>query len=125
MSAAGDDYRSGGPRLVHSDGRLNGPPPGAPLQPPAGGGGGTEARLAALEVHVSYIREDLARIEATANSTKTDLSDLRIEAARLSVKVDHLPSKGFIVGVVTGALALIAGLVIYLGKLGLLAQAIK
>ena len=122
----GDDYRSGGPRLVHSGGRLDGPPPGGPLQPPAGGGGGdTEARLRVLETHVGYIREQLTRIETTTNSTKDDLSGLKIETARLSVKVDHLPSKGFIVSVTMGGLALLGALIFALGKVGLLAQTIK
>jgi hypothetical protein len=124
MSATADDYRSG-PRLVHSRG-LTGPPPGGPLQPPAGGGGGdTEARLRVLETHVDYIKEQLARIETTTTSTKTELSELRIETARLSVKVDHLPSKGFIVTAATTALALAGALIFALGRLGLLAQAIK
>jgi hypothetical protein len=43
----------------------------------------------------------------------------------LSVKVDHLPSKGFIVTAVTLALALLGALMLYLSKIGSLAQAIK
>jgi hypothetical protein len=67
---------------------------------------------------IDPIRESLARIE-------TDLSELRTEAARLSVKVDHLPSKGFIVSAVTVGVALLSALIVALGKIGLLAQAIK
>jgi hypothetical protein len=88
-----------------------------------------EARLRVLETRVDYIREQLARIEATVNSTKTEMAELRIEEARLSVKVDHLPSKGFIVSAVITAvtliLAVLGGLMAYLSKVGLLAQAIK
>jgi hypothetical protein len=43
----------------------------------------------------------------------------------LSVKVDHLPSKGFIVSVTMGGLALPGALIFALGKVGLLPQAIK
>jgi hypothetical protein len=125
MSATADDYRPR-PRLVGSGGGLNGPPPGGSLQPAGGGGGGdTEARLRVLETHVGYIREQLTRIETTATSTKTELSELRIETARLSVKVDHLPSMGFIVTATMGGLALLGALIFALGRLGLLAQAIK
>ena len=125
MSAAADDYRPR-PRIVHSGGRLNGPPPGGPLTNAGGGGGGdTEARLRVLETHVGYIKEQLTRIETTTTSTKDDMSELRIETARLSVKVDHLPSKGFIVSVTMGGLALLGALIFALGKVGLLAQAIK
>ena len=56
-----------------------------------------------LETHVDYINRQLIRIETTTTSTKDDLSELRIETARLSVKVDHLPSKGFIVTAATMA----------------------
>jgi hypothetical protein len=123
--AAANDYRPG-PRLAYSGGGLNGLPPGGPLQPPTGGGGSdVEARLRVLETHVGYIREQLTRIEATTNSTKTDLTDLRIEAAKLSVKVDHLPSKSFVVTVVLSGLALASAVIFALGKIGLLAQAIK
>jgi hypothetical protein len=125
MSAAADKYRPD-LRVVGSGGGLNGPPPGGPLQTAGGGGGGdTEARLRVLETHVGYIKEQLTRIEETTTSTKTELSELRIETARLSVKVDHLPSKGFIVSVTMGGLALLGALIFALGRIGLLAQAIK
>jgi hypothetical protein len=142
MSAATDAYRPGGPRLVSPSGDLNGPAPGGRLQSQAGGGEGgeTEARLRVLETHVGYIREQLARIEATTNSVREDLprleismkdglSKLEVGAAELRVKVDHLPSKGFIISAVittvTLILAVLGGLMAYLSKVGLLAQAIK
>jgi hypothetical protein len=84
-----------------------------------------EARLRVLELHVEYIKAALERIETTATSMKTDLSEVRIEAARLSEKVDHLPTKGYIVSVTMGGLALLGALIFALGKIGLLAQAIK
>ena len=67
----------------------------------------------------------MARIETTTNSTRTELSELRIETARLSVKVDHLPSKGFVVTVVLSGLTVASAMIFALGKIGLLAQAIK
>jgi hypothetical protein len=92
------------------------------LQPPGGGGGDNEARLRVLETHVDYIRGHLARIETATNSANEGVSKLQAETGKLSVKVDHLPSKGFTVSVTITALALLSALVV---MVGLLAQTTK
>jgi hypothetical protein len=126
MSAAADDYRPR-PRIVHSNGGLNAPPPGGRLQSPAGGGGGddTEARLRVLETHVEYIKAALERIEATSNSTGDSVSRLETETGKLGVKVDHLPTMRVFLSVAALVVALVSALMVYVGKIGLLAQAIK
>ncbi len=125
MSAAADDYRPG-LRLVQSGGGLNGPPPGGPLQTAGGGGGGdTEARLRVLETHVEYIKAALERIEAISNSTRDSVSRLEIETGKLGVKVDHLPTMRVFLSMAALIVALVSALMVYLGKIGLLAQAIK
>ena len=53
------------------------------------------------------------------------MSKLEAETGKLNVKVDHLPSKAFIVSMTITALALLSALVVMLGRLGLLAQTIK
>jgi ABC-type transporter Mla subunit MlaD len=103
----------------------------------AGGGGGddTEARLRVLETHVDYIKAALERIEATANSTrdsvsrleismKDGLSKLEVGAAELRVKVDHLPTLRVSLSVAAVIVALVSALMVFLGKIGLLAKAI-
>jgi hypothetical protein len=125
--------------LVHSGAELSAPKTGGSLANPGGGGGDdTEARLRVLEAHVEHIKAALERIEATANSTrdsmfrleismKDGLSKLEIGATELKGKVNHLPSKGFIVTAVITTTALIVtvlgGLMALLSRIGLLAKA--
>lgn len=74
-------------------------PPDRPLQT-AGGGGtfdGMEARIAVLETHVEHIREDIVELRADVTSLKTDMVDVKVGLATLTERVNHLPSKGFIV----------------------------
>jgi len=68
-----------------------------------GDGGGMEARVAVLETKMEHIKEGLDK-----------LSDVPVRLAKLEVKVDHLPSKSF---VVTAALGTIGGVVTLLGLL--------
>jgi hypothetical protein len=59
--------------------------------------------IAKLQNDGEYTRRDLGEL-------KTDMRDLRDRMTRLEVRVDHLPSKGFIVVVAIAALTLIGGL---------------
>jgi hypothetical protein len=52
------------------------------------------------------------------------MKDVRERLAKLETRVDHLPSKGFIVVVVTTALVIIGGLVAVAPKLQALAETV-
>lgn len=84
----------------------------APLK--AGGGdgtsGGMEARVAKLEAHVEHIRAELAKLSAMP----TDL-------AVLKTRVDHLPTKGFILTSAIATVSAVVGLITLLSRLGVLA----
>jgi hypothetical protein len=103
MSAASGDYRPSRLQLVGSTGTSRVRRRGGPLQPPGGGGGDNEARLRVLETHVDYTKGHLACIETATNSAKDGMSKLKAETGKLSVKVNHLPSKGVIVSVTISA----------------------
>ena len=81
------------------------PPPdgGFPWQ---SGGPGMEARVAVLEAHVEHIRGDLAK-----------LSNVPTDLAVLKTRVDHLPTKGWMVTGLLGSLAAIAALIAYAEKI--------
>jgi hypothetical protein len=66
--------------------------------------------VAKLQSDGEYARRDLTEL-------RTDMRDLRDRMARLEVKVEHLPTKEFIVSVVVGALAIGAGLATIAPKL--------
>lgn len=67
---------------------------------------GMEARVAKLEAHVEHIRDDLGK-----------LAGVPIDLATLKTRVDHLPSKGFIVTVITAGVAAIGALVTFAEKI--------
>jgi len=94
-------------------------PPGPPLQPPGGGddGGMTEARVAALETHVTHIKEDVGDVKQTLKDMQKDTTALRVETATLVEGVKHLPSKGFVVASVLSALAVLTALTLFQGNL--------
>jgi hypothetical protein len=79
----------------------------------AAGGGGIppdmEARVAKLEAHVDHIRADLGKLGAVP----TDL-------AVLKTRVDHLPTKGFILTSAISTVAAIVGLLTILSRMGVL-----
>jgi len=77
------------------------------------GGGGMDARLAKLEANVSFIEKSLGE-------TRTDVRDIRDRTIRLEEKVNHLPSKGFIVTVVATVFALLTAAIIFQDKLSVL-----
>jgi len=74
-----------------------------------GTNGGMEARVAKLEAHMEHIREDVGR-----------LKDVPVELAALKTKVDHLPTKGWMVTALCGALSVVAALVAFAEKIQLL-----
>lgn len=65
-----------------------------------------EARVAILETHVEHIRGDLAKLA----SVPTDL-------AVLKTRVDHLPTKGWMVTGLLASLGAIAALIAYAEKI--------
>ncbi len=65
-----------------------------------------EARVAKLEANVGHIMSDVETMRA-------GMADARERLAALEVKVDHLPSKGFIVTALIMGLAVIAGFIGY------------
>ena len=65
-----------------------------------------EARVAKLEANVEYLRADVSTL-------KGDVRDLRDRMRAVEVKIDHLPSKGFIVAALLGTLAVITALIGY------------
>lgn len=79
-----------------------------PLNPPGGGGtfDGMEARIAVLENDVKHIKSALDR-----------LVELPTEVAVLKERVSHLPTKSWMVGGLTTALAIIAALITFGEKL--------
>lgn len=121
-SESSSDYES---TVVRAEGRFSmGGGPGPPLQ--GGGGGGTydgmlEARVARLEADVEHIKNDIGDLKQTLRSTSADVGSLRVDVARLTERVDHLPSKGFIITVLTVTFALVIGALTIMSKTGFLA----
>ena len=77
---------------------------------------------------LDVLHTEIVKIQVDGDYTKkflgelqTDMRDVRDRMAKLEVRVDHLPSKGFIVGVVVLALTLIGALVTIAPKLQSLA----
>jgi hypothetical protein len=60
--------------------------------------------IAKIQLDGDYLKRDLTE-------TRNDMRDIRDRMARLEVRVDHLPSKGFIVGAVIAALTIIGAFV--------------
>lgn len=52
-------------------------------------------------VEIAKIQSDGEHLKRDLGETRTDMKDMRDRMARLEVRVDHLPSKGFITTVVT------------------------
>jgi hypothetical protein len=66
--------------------------------------------VAKLQADGDYTKRDLGEL-------RTDMRDVRDRMSKIEVRVDHLPSKGFIVLVVTMALTVIGGLLTIAPKL--------
>ncbi|NVN85007.1 MAG: hypothetical protein HXX15_02865 [Rhodopseudomonas sp.] len=69
-----------------------------------------QTELAKIQVDGDYTKKFLGELQA-------DMRDIRDRMAKLEVKVDHLPSKGFIVVVVTTFLVIAGGLMTIAPKL--------
>jgi hypothetical protein len=107
-------------RVIHAEARFGGgSPPGPPLQPPSGGGpfDGMEARVARLEADVGHIKTDITDIKQAVRGLQDNVTALRIDAATLTERVRHLPTKGFIVTATTATLVLIGALVVFQGNI--------
>lgn len=78
------------------------------INPGGGGGGmnGLEPRVAKLEAHMEHVLE-------TTRSTASDMKNARERLATLEEKVDHLPSKEYIVKTVVGTGAVLGVLTIF------------
>jgi hypothetical protein len=70
--------------------------------------------IAKLQSDGEYLKRDLSE-------TRADMRDIRDRMTRLEVRVDHLPTKGFIVAAVIASLTIIGGLVTIAPKLQSLA----
>ena len=69
-------------------------------------GGDMEARVARLEASIDHMKSDVSDL-------KSDARDLRDRMRAVEVKIDHLPSKGFIVVALLGVLTIIGALIGY------------
>lgn len=81
-------------------------PPPLPPSDFAGNGGGMEARVAKLEAHVEHIREEIGK-----------LSSMPTNLAIVTTRVDHLPTKGWMVTTLGVGLAVIAALTAFADKI--------
>ncbi|MEM6728714.1 MAG: hypothetical protein AAF618_09455 [Pseudomonadota bacterium] len=66
-----------------------------------------------VEVRMARIEADLAHLSSDVGALRSDTRDARDRVIALEVKVDHLPTKGFIVSTMLTALAVVAALVAY------------
>ena len=79
-----------------------------------GTSGGMEARVAKLEADVGHLVKQVDKIDARTEQMPSKL-------ATLEERMAHLPSKGFIVGVVITAMTAMVALLTILSKIGALA----
>jgi hypothetical protein len=63
-----------------------------------------------LHVEIAKIQSDSEYLKRDLSETRTDMRDIRDRMTRLEVRVDHLPTKGFIVAALIAALTIAAGL---------------
>lgn len=93
----------------------------APIQAPEPGIGppprdlGRSADI--LLTEVAKLQADGEHIKAYLAEHKTDIKDLRERMPRLEERVAHLPSKGFIIVVITTALVILGGFLTVMPKL--------
>lgn len=79
-----------------------------------------EARVAVLETHIEYIRSDISGLKADMGVIRSDLgktrdevADLRTGLATLTERVNHLPTKGFIVTATLSTMAVLGALITF------------
>lgn len=73
--------------------------------------------LDVVHTEIAIIRNEAEHTKTLLTELKTDMRDMRDRMARLEVRVDHLPSKGFIVGATILGLTVIGGLLTVAPKL--------
>lgn len=87
----------------------------------SGGGDGTssgmEIRLARLESDVDYIKRDIGELKIDVRGIDKKTDDVLIHLARLDERSKHASHYGALFGIVIGALALIAALVVYVDQI--------
>lgn len=74
--------------------------------------------IAKIQSDGEYLKRDLSE-------TRSDIKDLRDRMARLEVRVDHLPTKGFIITIVTVSMTVLVGIVTLIPKIQALLAAAK
>lgn len=77
------------------------------------GNGGMELRVGTLETHVDYLKRDVADIKGVSEVIRNDVTAARVQLGQLVERVSHLPSKGFIIIAVMGALTVFAALITF------------
>jgi uncharacterized membrane protein YdbT with pleckstrin-like domain len=82
----------------------------------------SDIRLVVTEV--TKLQTQYEFVQRDVSETRTDMKDVRERLAKLETRVDHLPTKGFIVVVVTTALVIIGGLIAVAPKLQALAETV-
>ena len=90
------------------------PTPDVPSPPPQRD---TQRSIDIALIEIAKIQEGNEYVKRDLSEVRNDMKDVRDRAARLEVKVDHLPSKGFIITVVAIALTILGGLATIAPKL--------
>lgn len=103
-----DDYKSRR-RLEPSS-----PTPDVPSPPPQRD---AQRSMDIALIEIAKIQEGNEYIKRDLGEVRNDMKDVRDRTARLEVKVDHLPTKGFIVTAIVIALTIIGGIVTIAPKL--------
>ena len=78
---------------------------------------GDAARISALESRVTAIETQIGYLTARVDRAEGKLDAFADRITRAEEKINHLPSKGFIVTAVMGALALLGALILFQANL--------
>lgn len=77
-------------------------------------------RIVILEAHADYVRRDIADLKLDVGAIRTDLgklkdevTDVKINLATLTERVNHLPSKGYIVTTSLGIIGAIGAMIAF------------
>lgn len=85
------------------------------LNSDGGGGtsGGMEARVSVLETKVDRLIVDVDGLRNGIEGMRTDIGGVKERLSALEVRVDHLPSKGFIVSTLLLGFAIMSGITVF------------
>lgn len=72
--------------------------------------GGMEGRVARLESDMAHVKDTLKSLDSRLESVRSDIGSIKTDLTTAKVKIDHLPSKGFIFAVAMGMLAAAGGI---------------